>query len=155
MKRERIEAVWIDHLEAKVVVNTVRALRTISGLILLAQPHWGLSVPLCGALDPIIASLGLQSLSQGWCPSPHSSDHPWTKPTCQSMPGRSQPLPSQQGAQWGTCGFPQWHYSPPGLGSGTGLSAQSGNSPGLSVPSPQGTASSHLHNKEYTQESNL
>lgn len=39
MKWERIEVVSIDHLDVKVQVNTVRALRMILGLTVLAQPH--------------------------------------------------------------------------------------------------------------------
>lgn len=121
-------------------------------LSLLSLP-WGLSVPLCGALDPIIAYWGLHSLSQGRCPSLHSPDHPWTKPTCQSMPGPGVSASPSRGSV-GQLGLPPVTLLPFWLGQGTGPSAQPENSPGLPLPT-RGTASSHLYVKEYTQETNL
>lgn len=129
MKRggERIEAVWIHHLDVKVEVNAVRTLSTISGLTVLAQPLLGpLCAPLWGSgphyslLGPSVSVPGLVS----------KSPQPWPSLDQAHLPVRAQPW-SQSLSLPSSRGFPQWPCSPSGLCSGTGLSAQPGNSPGL------------------------
>lgn len=103
-------------------------------------------MPLCGALDPSTAFWGLHSLSQ--------------VSTALAIPGLSPParlesvapLPSKvlRGAPGASPSDPTEH-----LAWAVGQNCL----PSLGIPQgsqlPQGTASSHLHIKEYTQESNL
>lgn len=106
MKWERIEVVSIDHLDVKVQVNTVRALRTILGLTVLAQPHLApLCAPAWGSgtnyslLGPSVPVPGLVSkFPQPW-PSldqAHLLDH--SPAQSQSLPLPSKALSGAPGA---------------------------------------------------------